>query len=323
METERYVGLNTAKGLLTSAQSESGFAEGRDGVRKIFTMKDGKADFICFADKTLCYVKSASGYPAYYPLKDALFSKPARYVLMDLDGTSVKSERFWMYIIERSVAMLLKKNKFRLSPEDEPFVSGHSVTEHLQYCIDKYSPESSIIEARENYFKITKYEMDEIMAGRGVENAFTPAEGLREFLLELKNGGVKIGLVTSGLFEKAFPEILSAFKTLGMGDPLEFYDAVITAGTALRQGSAGTLGELEPKPHPWLYAETAAVGLGIDEQQRQNTLCIEDSAAGVLSIRLAGFAAAGVEGGNIRAAGAEGLCHGMYENLSDILNIIK
>jgi len=32
------------------------------------------------------------------------------------------------------------------------------------------------------------------------------------------------------LYEKAWPEILSAFKTLKMGVPLEFYDALITAG---------------------------------------------------------------------------------------------
>ncbi len=57
-------------------------------------------------------------------------------------------------------------------------------------------------------------------------------------------------------------------STLGMGDPRDFYDAIITAGFPLRKGEAGTLGELSPKPHPWLYAETARVGLGLSFEDR-------------------------------------------------------
>lgn len=53
-----------------------------------------------------------------------------------------------------------------------------------------------------------------------------------------------------------------------MGDPRDFYDAIITAGFPLRKGEAGTLGELSPKPHPWLYAETARVGLGLSFEDR-------------------------------------------------------
>jgi hypothetical protein len=110
--------------------------------------------------------------------------------------------------------------------------------------------------------------MNEITQGRGRENAFTPTLGLKDFLYELKNLGIKIGLVTSGLYEKAWPEILSAFKALKMGDPKDFYDAIITAGFPLRKGDVGTLGELSPKPHPWLYAEVSRVGLGITAEER-------------------------------------------------------
>lgn len=106
--------------------------------------------------------------------------------------------------------------------------------------------------------------MNEILEGRGKEGAFVPSPGIKGFLLALKEKGVKIGLVTSGLYEKAWPEIMSAFDTLKMGEKAEdFYDASITAGYPLRKGSVGTLGELSPKPHPWLYAEVARVGLGI------------------------------------------------------------
>ena len=96
-------------------------------------------------------------------------------------------------------------------------------------------------EARAIYFDTTEYEMKEILEGRGKEGAFTPAPGLREFLEEVKGNGVKIGLVTSGLYTKAMPEIISAFQTLKMGDPLDFYDAVITAGQTFKKGSESLL----------------------------------------------------------------------------------
>lgn len=298
------------------------FETGRDGVRKILTPNDKKIDIFEFGDKKLCYVKSGMGYPAIYPMHETHFEKKAEAVLMDLDGTSVHSEEFWMWIIERTTSRLLGKSDFKREAEDEPFISGHSVSEHLQYMIDKYIKGGSLELARRYYFEIVGYEMDEIMKGRGKKDAFIPAPGLKEFLLALKGEGIKIGLVTSGLYEKAMPEIVSAFRRLDMGDPTEFYDSIITAGQALRKGQTGTLGELEPKPHPWLYAETARVGLGIPFKRRHKVIGIEDSSAGVVSIKLAGFACAGISGGNIDAAGMGDMCDYRIENLADMLEII-
>ena len=133
---------------------------------------------------------------------------------------------------------------------------------------------------------------------------------------------MKIGLVTSGLYEKAYPEILSAFQTMGMGDPKEFYDSIITAGTALGKGRTGTLGELEAKPHPWLYAETANIGLGIPFEQRGQVIGIEDSGAGVSSIRLAGYYTVGIGGGNIKQSGTLGMCNAYCETFEEILELL-
>jgi len=295
---------------------------GEEGVVRIVTPRDRKVEFIAFANKTLVYVKSAMGHPAIYPLPEARFEAPAEAVLMDLDGTSVHSEHFWVWIIEQVAARLLGNPKFQLEPADEPHVSGHSVSEHLQYCIDKYCPDKKVEDARRHYFEITHRELKEILEGRGRADAFVPSPGLKEFLLDLKGRGVKIGLVTSGLYEKAWPEIVSAFRVLGMGDPLEFYDAIISAGFAIRRGQAGTLGELEPKPHPWLYAETARVGLGLDPSRRHKVIGMEDSGAGVVSIRLAGFAAIGVGGGNIESSGVRPLLHGYCADLREALPVI-
>jgi beta-phosphoglucomutase-like phosphatase (HAD superfamily) len=108
-----------------------------------------------------------------------------------------------------------------------------------------------------------------------------------------------------------------------MGKPEDFYDAIITAGFPLQNGSAGTLGELSPKPHPWLYAETARVGLGISFADRYSVIGIEDSGAGVCSIKLAGFAAIGIAGGNIEESGTKQLCNFYCNNFEEILKILK
>jgi len=312
------------QGLLTLETGGQGrFKAGKNGVKKILGTADKKAEFIFHEDENItAYVHSQMGYPAMYPLLPCTVEKPVQAVLMDLDGTSVRSEEFWIWVIEQTTAKLLDNKSFELENSDLPYVSGHSVSEHLQYCINKYCPGKSIEEARKHYFDITAFEMREIMEGRGRKNAFEPTPGLKDFLYTLKDKKIKIGLVTSGLYEKAWPEILDAFRQLEMGDPREFYDAIITAGTALRKGQTGTLGELEPKPHPWLYAETARVGLGIDFADRAGVVGMEDSGAGVASVRLAGFACIGLNGGNIEQSGTKGLCSSFCDTLEEALDVI-
>lgn len=307
---------------LLEKTSNGEFSVGQNGVNAIAATGDGKVEFICFDGKSLALVNSGMGYPAYYPVHDVDMKKPVKAVLMDLDGTTVRSEEFWIWIIEKTAASLLDNPGFQLEEVDIPFVSGHSVSEHLTYCINKYCPEKAVEEARDFYFQHTRFEMNEIMEGRGRPNAFTPTEGIAEFLYKLKEREIKIGLVTSGLYEKAWPEILDAFKTLGMGDPKDFYDAIITAGFPLCKGSAGTLGELSPKPHPWLYAETARVGLGIEFAERNSVVGIEDSGAGVCSIRLAGYPTIGIGGGNIIESGTQELCCHYVENFDEIAEVI-
>jgi beta-phosphoglucomutase len=299
------------------------FEVGKGGIASIFTTGDRKVEFIFFEDHVVAYVKSALGYPAYYPVGRVKKEKPIKAVLMDLDGTSVRSESFWIWIIQLSIASLLENQKFELEEADLPYVSGHSVSEHLEYCVRKYCPDKTVEDARKYYFQHTKHQMREIMEGRGKANAFTPSPGLKEFLLELKAMGIKIGLVTSGLHEKAWPEILSAFRTLDMGDPRDFYDAIISAGFPLRKGEVGTLGELSPKPHPWLYSEICRVGLGMGPEQSSHVVGIEDSGAGVCAIRLAGFSVIGFAGGNIVESGTKGLCENYCETFEEILNVLK
>ncbi|MGQ9490810.1 MAG: HAD family hydrolase [Anaerolineae bacterium] len=305
------------------ACSDGHFVAGRDGVTVVCATGDRKVEFIAFADRTLAYVASGMGYPAYYPVHPVQLKRPVRAVLMDLDGTSVRSEGFWVWIIQQTTASLLGDPGFALEPADLPFVSGHSVSEHLTYCIRKYCPDKTVEEARRFYFQHTQRELQAILQGQGRADAFVPAPGLKTFLLTLKEMGIKIALVTSGLYEKAWPEIVAAFRIMGLGDPRGFYDAIITAGFPLRQGEVGTLGELSPKPHPWLYAEAARVGLGIPFEERNSVIGIEDSGAGVCAIRLAGFPTVGLAGGNILASGTLPLCQYWCQNLAEVLQVIQ
>ncbi|KAA3655003.1 MAG: HAD family phosphatase [Chloroflexi bacterium] len=299
------------------------FRTNHNSVISITATGDRKVEFIAFTDHTLAAVNSAMGYPAFYPVHPVALQKPVKAVLMDLDGTTVRSEEFWMWIIEQTTASLLDKPKFSLEETDMPHVSGHSVSEHLQYCVEKYCSDKTVEEARQIYYQHVHREMQAIVAGNGRANAFTPTPGVREFLLTLKAQGINIGLVTSGLYEKAYPEILSAFKTMGMGDPQEFYDVIITAGFPLRAGEAGTLGELTPKPHPWLYAEACRVGLGIPFAERNTVVGIDDSGAGVCSIRLAGFPTIGLGGGNIVESGTKVLCDFYSDIFAEIEEYIE
>ena len=291
-------------------------------MRSITATGDGKVEFVAFAGHTLAYVTSALGYPAYYPVHPVQMESPLQAVLMDLDGTSVRSEGFWVWIIQQTTATLLGNPGFELDEADLPFVSGHSVSEHLQYCIASTARTRRWRRPGASTSSIPTARCRPSWRGRGRADAFTPAPGLKEFLLALKARGIKIGLVTSGLYEKAYPEIVAAFRAMGLGDPRQFYDAIITAGFPLRQGEPGTLGELSPKPHPWLYAEVCRVGLGIPFEERDHVVGIEDSGAGVCAIRLAGFAAIGMAGGNIMESGARALCTAYCPSLSDVLAIL-
>ena len=311
-------------GLISLKQSsDKRFTVGESGVLAIAGTGDGKVEFIGFADHTMSLVNSAMGYPAYYPVDSVAEEAPLKAILMDLDGTTVHSEEFWIWIIQLSVGSLMGDSKFELEDADIPYVSGHSVSEHLQYCVTKYCPDKSVEVARTYYFEHTHREMQLILDGKGKPGAFRPSPGIKDFLLELKAMGLKLGLVTSGLYEKAYPEILDAFKTLNMGDPADFYDTIITAGHALRKGQAGTLGELSPKPNPWLYAEAFRVGLGMGYDERHSAIGIEDSGAGVASIRLAGMQAWGIGGGNIDQSGTRGLCSQYSEDFESLLGLIK
>lgn len=283
--------------------------------------KNYKVKGITFAeqDGTLYCTIDQCGVKAIYPLEKTNYNGNAKYVLMDLDGTTVKSEEFWIWLIEKTVKKLLGDPNFTFAEEDIPFVSGFSTIEHLDYCIKKYKINVDVLEANRQYHEMAEYELGEILEGRGNAEAFHPREGLKEFFSELKKRGIKIGLATSGLDYKAIPEILSAFRNLDMGDPTAFYDAIITGGKRKTNGNYGTVGEMAAKPHPWVYAELA-MGLGILDKSQ--VVVLEDSSSGLLSAKLAGFDVIGFNDGNILASGMAEQTYAMVDTFDDVLKLL-
>ncbi|HIX47720.1 MAG TPA: hypothetical protein H9981_01670 [Candidatus Mediterraneibacter caccavium] len=64
------------------------------------------------------------------------------------------------------------------------------------------------------------------------------------------------------------------------------------------------------------------MGLGITEDEKSRVVGFEDSSAGVMAIRLAGFEAVGINGGNIHASGMESLCMKQYDLLEEALPLL-
>ncbi len=291
-------------------------------MEKIWTSNDQKIEQYRWEGQEYLKICSAMGYPAIYPLHQSEYQAPLKAVLMDLDGTSVCSETFFIKMIELTIAHVMEEPSFRFAQEDIPHVSGYSVSEHLQYCIDKYAPQASVEQAREAYYVILQHEMNEILEGRGDQSAFQPMPHLKVFLQTLKEKGVRIALVTSGSYEKTIPEIVSAFQQIDMGDPRSFYDCIVTGGYPAKKGSVGTIGEMALKPHPWLYAEALRIGLGLDFEERHHVIGIEDSAAGAIALRLAGVSCIAIAGGNIEEAGMTPFCEYQATDLADALQYI-
>ena len=107
--------LDEKSGFISQqACSDGHFCTGREGVNAIYRTGDKKVELVCFADRTIAYINSAVGYSAYYPVYPIVREK-TKAVLMDLDGTTVKSEEFWIWIIEKTVQSLLRTYRLCLA----------------------------------------------------------------------------------------------------------------------------------------------------------------------------------------------------------------
>lgn len=299
--------------------NDSIFRVGQSGVLQILQSRDKRILLVMLDnDKVLMGIITRESYVVYYPLNEIKIKYPIKAVLMDLDGTTLYSEDFWIYVIEETMRNLMNDFNFHISNKDIPFISGHSVSEHLQYCIDTYCPALKLSDAINLYYETSQVQLNALINGKLEKMQIKPAAYLKDFLLYLIKKDIKVGLVTSGLYEKAYPEIWSVCSMLDLGKPEDIYDSIITAGTPLKAHHIGTLGELTAKPHPWLYLETALIGLNISINERSHILGIEDSGAGICALRAAGIPSIGLKHGNIKQSGLSSFCVDMCDNLQEV-----
>lgn len=291
-------------------------------AQEIYCSVDKKIEFVIFPG-SICMagVTSALSNTVYYPLCDVSIGNKITSVVMDLDGTTASSEKFWIEIIRQVVVKMTGDSNFQFKKSDFPFISGHSVSEHLSYCITRYSPLFDIYEAMDIYKKIYTKELKAIV-NDSKASAFEPTKGIKRFILEAKKHNVKIGLVTSGVYDKAYPEILAILHRLNETDPSKFYDSIVTAGSTLKDNLFGTLGEISAKPHPWLYIESTRIGLS-EPKCSQSIIGFEDSGAGVMALRLAGIPVIGIKNGNIVSSGYEKFCEFMVDDMDEALDILS
>jgi beta-phosphoglucomutase-like phosphatase (HAD superfamily) len=278
---------------------------------------DGSVEFFAAGGESFARVTSRLGGATIYPLPPPARVEAISALLMDLDGTTVRSEPFWEKVLERTLGRLLEDPAFRFAPEDSVFISGRTVSEHLSWAIDRYRAPARLDAALYCYHEEMRAELAG-ESGRRIE----PIPGLRALLLAAKERGVKVALVSSGWTDKVVPQLEALFAALDLGAPEDFYDTIVTGGSLVRAGSYGTVGELTSKPHPWLHREAALVGLGIPFERRGGVVGLEDSAAGVCALRIAGFRSVGVAGGNLAAAGMAPLCEAVVADLEEAATVL-
>ena len=78
-----YPGIGHVENMIELMEtSDKSFTCGKEGVEAIYTPQDRKVEFVSFADKTMCYVKSAMGYPAWYKVPEAHYEGPTSAILI-------------------------------------------------------------------------------------------------------------------------------------------------------------------------------------------------------------------------------------------------
>ena len=228
----------------------------------------------------------------YHPVKTryALGEPPRSFdrieaVMMDMDGSSTDTEKLVLEAMRQMMAEALSTPSFHFAEEDYPHIIGDSTTNHMRYLVRAYGLDSTALQQyTEAYYRHYHAALEGIRDGTIREALIEPMHGLHEFLTTLKERGVKVGLVTSSLKKEVDIVMPVVFYRMGLPSDYEaLYDGVITADD---------VGEAFLKPHPNLYWRMAEEKLQLRDWR--SAFVVEDSTAGILAARIAGFAVAAV-----------------------------
>lgn len=206
-------------------------------------------------------------------------------VMMDMDGSTTDTEKLVLEAMRQMMAKTLGNPQFRFARDDFPNIVGDSTTNHVKYLANRYNLDAAQLNCYiDNYYEKYHRILYDVRDGRVMDVLIEPMLGLGSFLAALKEKGIKVGMVTSSLKKEADIVMTEIFKQLDIDTDYEsYYDGVI---------AADEVGETFLKPHPNLYIRMAEEKLGLKDKKR--AFVIEDSTAGILAARIAGFAVAAV-----------------------------
>ena len=241
--------------------------------------------------------------------------KPVRAVLLDLDGTSLLSEDFWAAVLAETLA---RCGRTVINHVDQTLLRGGSTEEHLAQLMVRYGLRVDRDQVRTAYQEVVDERFHEASIAE-LADVMPIAEGfvaLRDRLLALR---LPMLLVTNGGFAKTAKQLEILAHHLEESSP----DRVATGvwcspdppGAGLNSFGAGSA-----KPHPWPYFEAATRGAGLTEGELASVVGVDDSFAGVVSMRLAGVISYGLDSENVRALGASEFADRIISSLADVLD---
>lgn len=242
-----------------------------------------------------------------------------RAVLLDMDGTSLISEQFWVRMLDETVRYVTKSD-VGLSSSDKLSVQGATTRDHLAFLKRSLGLDiglQDLVSAYDIVVEDAFYNHDvgtlarEISLQAGFADVRSTAFAL----------GIPFLLVTNGNMRKADIETRIIAHHLELDDVAAVSTGVWCAPR--QEGWLKAFGGSLGKPHPWPYLEAATKGAGIETKDLGSVIAVDDSAAGVCSIRLAGLKTVGLAGGNISAMGAEVFCDELAESLYDVCGFLK
>lgn len=179
-------------------------------------------------------------------------------VLFDLDGTLVASEILYVTATEAILAPLGRSLR-ELTPEERSRIPGRAAVENMEFYRRKFGltePAEDLVRSR----------MDRIIQ-RVEERGVPVIAGAREFLANLRDGGLHLALASSA----ASRYVRKVLERTGLGP---FFEVVKTGDDCVRV-----------KPDPEIFL-AAARDLGLPPSR---CLVVEDAHSGIVAARAAGM----------------------------------
>lgn len=211
--------------------------------------------------------------------------RPIRGVLLDLDGTSLDSEEFWVSMLSASL-VAAGGPPTGLSQADREHLRGGTTRDHLAYVHRSYNLDCGresfasiyheVVDA--HFFEAPDYELTQ---------SFSLSPGFRELRNYLNEVDIPLALVTNGSEQKARREL----EIMAHHLDLDTADVCTTLWCGTNEPETNVVhpvGLLAGKPHPWPYLEAAVVGLGMTAEDLPSVLAVDDTLVGVASARIAG-----------------------------------